>query len=93
VIGDEEYLWAIVDGHVSRYMALASAGHGQYVGVARERRKCTLTSPIAERDAEMFANKCATILLNWNPVRKRRNILYALCKSRTNTNNSRKIGR
>jgi hypothetical protein len=59
VIGDEEYLWAIVDGHVSRYMALASAGHGQYVGVAREQQKCTLTCLIAECDAGMLANKYA----------------------------------
>jgi len=44
-------------------MALASAGHGQYVGVAREQRKCTLTSLIAECDAGMLANKYATVWL------------------------------
>jgi len=33
----------VFGGHVSCYMPLVSAGREQYVDVAREQRKCTLT--------------------------------------------------
>lgn len=50
----------ILDGHVSCYMALVSAGHEQYVDgqyAAREQRKYTLPSLNAECSAEIHICK------------------------------------